>query len=183
VDDGSPGGVPAVTMTGVTEGARVQLFQIDDVEVSLPLGWARTMSRAGVHLLVAGPDLGWMAAIVGEGGVPLLGFALDHHMEVALLEHPERWPSHSSLLPYGDLGQGWWGVAQLHDGWVYLAQTDFDELSEVAAGASAALVAPGEVEVDGVHVSWHRVPVEVYDRAWAVTLAHVGETAAGRGVT
>jgi hypothetical protein len=147
-----------------------------DLEVELPLAWARRHDS-----LVVGFDfdsvLGWHARLVGDDGHVLLNFPWYDHVDRSLGGARRTWyrpwavafidelPTSPTDEGWDDLDQGWWGRVIPDGADVYIAETDHDEITSAPPGR-VVLERPGHVFVNGVLVTWSCVTRELYDRAW-----------------
>ena len=153
-----------------------------DVKLDLPVSWAQHHESAVVafHRTDYRP-LGWHAWLVGESGELLLSFPWYDHADSALggprLFQPGTWFRQADAFPveltengWDDLEQGWWGRVIPDGDLVYIAETDFDAITDDPSG-SVACERPGRVRVGDVEVLWNRTSREAYDRAWQQAIA------------
>jgi hypothetical protein len=140
---------------------------LGDLVVDLPVALARRHQDVLVVFMHHGSDLGWGAYVTGEDGAVLLSFPWTDHVDRILTE------ADSTELPvvvteegWDDLEQGWWGRALVVGSDVYLAETDFDAITDVSDPNRVEHSDPGVVLVDGVEVQWNVVSKDSYDRAW-----------------
>ena len=144
-----------------------------ELRVELPAAWAREHADVVVALGDAGGELGWHACVAGDEGAILLTFPwYDHADRILRGERPaEQFPTTAPDEEWSDLEQGWFGWASGDGGFVYLAEGDFDQILAVRNARTLERIRPGVVAVEGVEVSWNRVPREAYERAWADAIA------------
>ncbi len=152
-----------------------------DVELDLPVSWAKHHETVVVAFHDSGRPLGWHAWLVGENGELLLSFPWHDHADTALggpqLFQPGTWfrqvddfPVELTEKGWNELEQGWWGRIILDGDLVYIAETDFDAITDDAPG-SVACERPGRILVGDVEVLWNRTSREAYDRAWQQAIA------------
>jgi hypothetical protein len=150
---------------------------IDDLAIDLPTAWARTHAR--IEVALSQDELGWHARLVGDDDEHLLGFPWHDDVDKMLLARDSRsLPIDLDAGAWDDVEQGWWATVIAAGSWVYLAETDFDELvDKVADPQNISRKQPGVVSVDGVEVRWNCVPRAGYDDAWGRALARFRGTA------
>jgi hypothetical protein len=158
----------------VSAGAlRVFEFTSDlgSVRVDLPVAWARRHADVVVAFMDGSSELGWHAHVVGDDGDVLLSFPWVDHVDRLLAGEAEELPTVARTDAWDDLEQGWWGWVKAEGDEVFVAETDFDDLSRVSTSPRLERRAPGVVIVDGVEVRWSMVDRSRYDRAWRDAIA------------
>lgn len=71
---------------------------------------------------------------------------------------------------WDELEQGWWGRIIPDGDLVYIAETDFDAITDDPRG-SVVCQRPGRVLAGDLEILWNRTSREAYDRAWAQAIA------------
>ena len=158
-----------------------------ELGVDLPTAWARRHESLAVAFTDerGDVDFGWHAQLVGDDGEGLLSFPWFDHADRALAARGERllgllrgrllfpqddFPTTLADEGWNELEQGWWGRV-IPDGLdVFVAETDFDAITDAAPG-QIVRGDPGHVFVNGVHVAWNVVSRDLYDRAWQTAIA------------
>jgi hypothetical protein len=107
-----------------------------ELEIDLPVEWAKRHERVVIGFVDAGPELGWHAHVVGDGDEVLLSFPWYDHAD-EMLRRTDVFPMQVDSEGWSDVEQGWWGRVVADDDRVYLAETNFDELISVAGVAPA----------------------------------------------
>jgi hypothetical protein len=161
----------------VTPEPEIPVFAIargDDVDlaVALPAAWA--VEHTQVQVVFEHWDVsGWHAMVESPDGDRVLSFPWSRHADKMLRgEVTSELPG--PALPGGgwdDLEQGWWASVRAAGDAVFIAETDFDRLLDVAGAPVASLSRPGRVELSGVPVLWSRVPRAAWDEAWSIARA------------
>jgi hypothetical protein len=148
-----------------------------DLELDLPLAWARRHESLVVGFDFNSKLLGWHARLVGDEGHVLLNFPWSDHVDRSLGGFRRTWyrPWHGAFgdeLPtaltdegWDDLDQGWWGRIIPDGADVYIAETDHDEITSAPPGR-VVRAEPGFVFVNEVLVTWSCVSRDLYDAAW-----------------
>ena len=151
---------------------RIPVFEIHrpgdaDVAVALPASWASQHERVDVRLEDAG-SLGWQACLESAQGEALLSFPWYDHVDAMLRgEVPSQLPDLAAAGgAWDDMEQGWWAAVRVVGDVVFVAQTDFDALLDVAGAHEPRLIRPGHVDVSGVEVTWSCVVRAAWDQAW-----------------
>ena len=134
--------------------------------VTLPLAWARPHEDVVVAFERFGPT-NWQTHLVSTDGEVLLAFPWHDHADRLLLEsaHGEL-PVEAGDEVWTALVEGWWAWVKADGPHVYVAECDADELHRIRRPRKLERRSAGLVAVDGVELSWNRVPRVAYDRAW-----------------
>jgi hypothetical protein len=137
------------------------------VGVDLDARRARRHDDVVVGFAKHGRYLGTHAYVVGDEGEVLLGFPwVDRVNWLLALGWTSELPVDVGEEGWDDLEQGWWVSVLVRGPDVYLAETDFDAISDVQDASRIEYLEAGTVLVDGVVVGWNVVPRQAYDDAW-----------------
>jgi hypothetical protein len=138
-----------------------------DLEVDLDAGRARRHDDVVVGFAKHGRYFGTHAYVLGDDGQVLLGFPwVDRVNWLLALGWTSELPVDAGEEGWNDLEQGWWASVLVRGPDVYLAETDFDAMSDVRDASRVEYLEPGTVVVDGVEVNWNVVPRRAYHDAW-----------------
>jgi hypothetical protein len=134
--------------------------------IDLPIAWARTHEDV-VVAFDRFSSTNWQAHLASTEGDVLLAFPWHDHADVLLRGYESReFPIQADEDPWSALVDGWWGWMKADGPHVYVAECDGDELQRIRRARKLERRSPGLVAVDGVELSWNRVPRVAYDRAW-----------------
>jgi hypothetical protein len=136
----------------------------------------------------AGRGLGWQVRLLGDDDRPLLSFPWYDHVDCALgglrrywfapwrVLFADRPPTVLSDDGWDDVEQGWWGHVIPEGAEVYIAETDSDEIGDIAQPPQVTCDQPDNVFVNGVLITWNCVSRNTYDDAWqaAIKSCHQG---------
>jgi hypothetical protein len=134
--------------------------------VDLPTSLARRHEDVRVVFMHHGSDMGWSAYVTGEDGSVLLSFPWTDHVDQLLAADSAELPVNLSEKGWDDLDQGWWGCVLVSGPDVYVAETDFDAITDVNDPDRVEASEPGVLLVGGVEVLWNVVSRDSYDQAW-----------------
>lgn len=155
----------------------LQVFVLFELE--LPTAWARRHEQV-VVAFDHDSLLGWHARLVGDEGIVLLSFPWTDHVDRILRRGDMRTRRGSSLdvLPieaadetWDELEQGWNGWVKADGGDVFIAETDFDAMTDAPRSALPTFREPGSVAIDAVEITWSCVHRSAYDEAWMNAIA------------
>jgi len=152
-----------------------------DLELDLPIVWARRHETVVVAFERQDREFGWHAYVLGEDGAVLLGFPWHDHADTSLagsrLWRPSTWFRIADSFPlplpaegWDDLEQGWWGSVVPDGDRVFVAETDFDEITDRPL-TEIEPREPGIVVAGGVPILWSCTPRRAWDRAWEDAIA------------
>lgn len=121
----------------------------------------------------------------GPGEVVVASFPGWHRADCELARLPDGWIP----LPgtpgerWEDLDQNWYLATIEHDGWVYVFQSDLEEMTRTLHGSLRAAPgsAPGFIRVGEVEATWFRIPALAFRQAWAQAQGQARRIVAGRG--
>ncbi len=152
----------------VFEIARISSGQdLGSLVVDLPVALANRRPSVRIVFLDGGSDLGWHAHVTDVDGYVLLSFPWTDHVDRILInDDPGQLPVTVPQEGWDDLDQGWWGRVMPDGSDVYVAETDFDAITEVTDQSRIENPVPGLVLVDDVEVRWHVVSRGSWDKAW-----------------
>jgi hypothetical protein len=137
-----------------------------DLTVDLPPALA--LRHEEVHVVFRHTeDFGWHAHVTGNDQLVLLSFPwTDHADQILLNADSAQLPVNVTDEGWDDLDQGWWGRVVLEGSDVYVAETDFDAITDSAEPHQVEKSAPGILFVNGVEVRWNVVSKRLWDEAW-----------------